>query len=97
MDSWEGRFQRSVVPSTYASRREVFQDLAHSRYSNWPVYDSTPLNDRSSLDGLKEDIRTVASEWFNHDAHDSVAGFVCDYPLEYVDFEPHDRYSGSTQ
>jgi IS4 transposase len=55
------------------------------------------LYDRSSLAALREDIHTVAREWFDHDAHESVDQFVCHYPLEYVEFDPHDRYTDSTQ
>lgn len=85
------------MPSTQSSRCEVFHEIAHSQYSEWPVYETTPFYDRSSLGGLEEDLRTVAARWFNHVAHESAAGFVCDYSLEYFEFESHDRYSGLTQ
>jgi len=45
----------------------------------------------------QSDIRTVARVWFEHDVHDSIAEFVSQYPLKYVDFGPHDEYSGSTR
>ena len=61
------------------------------------VYDATPLYERSSLGGLEEDVQTVARAWFEHDAHDSIESLVCCLPLTYVQFEPHDRYSGSTR
>lgn len=66
-------------------------------YYEWPVYESTPLYDRSSLSGLEEDIRTVAAVWFDHKAHEPVDRFVCHLPVAYVDFQPHDRYVGSTR
>ncbi|MFB1064524.1 transposase [Natrinema sp. H-ect4] len=85
------------MPPTQASRRAVFRTIATTSYSEWPVYDSTPLYDRNSLAGLEEDIRTVAATWFDHEAHDSVAEFVAHYPLTYVEFHPHDRYSRATR
>lgn len=33
--------------------------------------------------------------WFEHDAHESGDQFVCHLPLTYVDFQPHDRYTGA--
>ncbi|GAA0251095.1 hypothetical protein GCM10009000_079390 [Halobacterium noricense] len=66
-------------------------------YREWPAYDLTPLYDRSSLGALEEDVRTVAKVWFEHDAHKSVERFVSDLPLAYVEFRPHDRYTGSTR
>jgi IS4 transposase len=80
----------------YSSRREVFQRITATSYHKWPAYDSTPLYDRSSLGGLEEDIRTVARVWFEHDVHESVDEFVCRLPLAYVEFDAHDRYTGST-
>ena len=85
------------MTSPQASRRTVFRTIAQTSYSEWPVYDSTPLYDRSSLDGLEADIQTVAAAWFDHDAHKSVEECVCNYPLSYVDFRPHDSYSGATR
>jgi IS4 transposase len=82
---------------TRTSRRTVFRTIAQTSYYEWPAYDSTPLYDRSSLGGLEEDIRTVARVWFNHDAHESIEHFVCCLPLTYVQFEPHDSYSGATR
>jgi hypothetical protein len=79
------------------SRRAVFRTVAQTSYHEWPVYDSTPLYDRSSLSGLNEDIRIVATTWFDHEAHETVEAFVTHYPLAYVDFCPHDRYTGSTR
>ena len=89
--------QYEAVPSTQASRRAVYRTIAHREYSSWPTYSTTPLYDRSSLGGLAEDIRVVASTWFDHEAHESVDAFAIHYPLEYVDFGPHDRYSRSNQ
>lgn len=85
------------MPSTQLSRRDIYRSIAQHDYSKWPAYSSTPLYDRSSLDGLPEDIRTVAAEWFDHEAHDSVEAFAVHYPFNYVDFGPHDRCSSSTQ
>jgi hypothetical protein len=82
---------------TQASRRKVFRTIAAAPYSRWPVYDTTPLYDRSSLGAIEEDIRTVARVWFDHDAHESVEHFVCCLPLSYTDFAPHDDYLGTTR
>lgn len=56
-----------------------------------------PLYDRHSLAALKEDIRTVATAWFTHEAHASVDEFACHYPLAYNDFGPNDRYASPSQ
>lgn len=85
------------MSSQRAARRDVFRTIAHSSHSEWPIYDTTPLYDRGSLDGLLVDVRTVAAVWFDHDAHDSIEEFVCHYPLAYVEFESVNRYSGSTR
>ncbi|QGX93790.1 transposase [Haloplanus rallus] len=85
-----------VTPSD-TSRRDVFRRIAQRSHVNWPAYDSTPLYDQSSLTALTEDIRTVSGIWFEHDAHDSVEGFVCQYPLSYVEFNSHDQYCGPTR
>jgi len=61
------------------------------------VYDSTPLYDRTSLPGLKSDIRLVSEIWFKHDAHNSIEQFVCSLPLAYFIFDAHDCYAGSTR
>jgi IS4 transposase len=81
---------------TQASRRKVFRTIAAKSYREWPAYDSTPLYDQSSLSGLEEDVRTVARVWLDHDAHESVEFLITDLPLAYFDFEPHDRYTGSS-
>jgi IS4 transposase len=77
------------------SRRTVFRQIASQSYADWPVYDSTPLYDRTSLAGLESDIRTVSETWFRHGSHDSVEEFVCALPLAYFRFSVHDRYEGS--
>ncbi|GAB6862868.1 hypothetical protein JCM17092_29570 [Haloplanus litoreus] len=82
---------------TQDSHRTVFRQIAQRPYAEWPVYDSTPLYDRSSLAGLESDIRTVSQTWFKHDHHESVENFVYSLPLAYVKFSPHDRYAGSTR
>jgi len=74
-----------------------FRTIAQLQHVEWPTYGSTPLYDRSSVSALQSDIRTVARVWFEHDVHDSIAEFVSQYPLKYVDFGPHDEYSGSTR
>ena len=82
---------------TSVSQRDVFRSIATTQYLDWPAYDSTPLYDQSSLTALAEDFRTVSGIWFEHNVHDSVEGFVCQYPLTYVEFSPHDQYSGPTR
>jgi hypothetical protein len=82
---------------TAVSRRDVFRSIATTQHLDWPAYESTPLYDQSSLTALIEDFRTVSGIWFEHNAHDSVEAFVCQYPLSYVDFSPHDQYSGLTR
>ena len=82
---------------TAVSRRDVFRSIATTEYLDWPAYDSTPLYDQSSLPALIEDFRTVSGIWFEHNAHDSVEGFVCQYPLSYVEFNSHDQYCGPTR
>ena len=85
-----------MVP-TRESRRSVFRRIAHRQHVDWPAYESTPLYGQSSLTALTEDFRTVSGIWFEHNAHDSVEGFVCQYPLSYVEFNSHDQYSGPTR
>lgn len=85
------------MPPTLASQREVFREIAATSYRDWPTYDSTPLYDRCSLGGFEEDVRTVASVWFEHDAHESVGGLVYCLPLAYIEFDAHDRYAGPTR
>lgn len=81
---------------TRESRRTVFCLIAQLSYVDWPTYESSPLFDRTSLPGLESDVRLVAEIWFQHDDHESVDSFVHALPLAYVQFEPHDRYAGST-
>ncbi|QLC35508.1 transposase (plasmid) [Halarchaeum sp. CBA1220] len=85
------------MTATRASRRTVFRHIARLPYSEWPNYDSTPLYDRSSLAAVEEDVRIVASVWFEHDAHESVDEFACQFPLAYLEVTPHDCYSSTTQ
>ncbi|MFD1685937.1 transposase [Halobellus litoreus] len=87
----------SAVVATYESQRSVFRRIARRQHVDWPAYESTPLYDQSSLTALSEDFRTVSGIWFEHSAHDSVEAFVCQYPLSYVEFNPHDQYSGPTR
>ncbi len=91
------RGQHLVVATTCESQRTVFRRIAQQLYVKWPVYDSTPLYDRTSLAGLESDVRVVSETWFGHDAHDSVEQFVCSLPLTYFLFEVHDRYGGRTR
>ncbi|WP_369333758.1 transposase [Halorubrum sp. SP9] len=85
-----------MVPSD-TSRRDVFRRIAQRPHVDWPAYDATPLYDQSSLTALIEDFRTVSGIWFEHSAHNSVEGLVCQYLLSYVEFSPHDQYSGPTR
>ncbi|MFC7143206.1 transposase [Halosimplex aquaticum] len=79
------------------SRRTVFRRIAQRTHVEWPVYDATPVYDRSTLAGLESDIRTVSQTWFRHDRHVSVENFVCSLPLAYFVFAAHDRYVGATR
>ena len=85
------------MPLTRDSRRTVFRQIAHRPHTDWPVFDATPLYERSSLDGLESDVRIVSQTWFKHDRHESVENFVCALPLAYFAFDAHDRYAGSTR
>ncbi|QKY22273.1 transposase (plasmid) [Halolamina sp. CBA1230] len=85
------------MTATRASRRTVFRHIARLPHSEWPNYDSTPLYNRSSLAAVEEDVRIVASVWFEHDAHESVDEFACQLPLAYLEVTPHDCYSSTTQ
>jgi len=95
LDDWFGFDQ--MMGCTLESRRVVFRTIAQAAYREWPAYDSIPLYDRSSLGGLEADIRTVATAWFTHKTHESINRFVCHLPLAYVEFHPHDRYTGTTR
>ena len=81
---------------TCESRRTVFRQIAQQSYINWPVYESTPLFDRSSLAAVETDVRVVADTWFQQESHESVEPFVATLPLAYVQFDAHDRYANST-
>jgi len=85
------------MASSRDSRRAVFRRIAQHAYTEWPAYRSTPLYDRSSLDGLEADIRAVSQTWFRHDRHESVETFVCSLPLAYFSFDVHDRYVAPTR
>ena len=85
------------MPTTCESRRSVFRRVAQKSHVEWPVYDSTPLYDRSSLTGLESDFRTVSEAWFDQDTHTSAELFVCTVPLAYFRFDPHNRYANSTR
>ncbi len=61
------------------------------------MYDSTPLYERSSLDGLESDIRIVSQTWFRHDSHGSVENSGRLLSLAYFRFDTHDRYAESTR
>jgi len=91
-----GRSQSPTVTPTPESRRTVFRQIARRSYTDWPVYDSTPLFDHTSLPALESDIRVVAEPWFNHDEHEAIELFVSALPLAYVRFDAHDQYKGST-
>jgi IS4 transposase len=85
------------VSPTRESRRTVFRRIAHRPHVAWPVYDTTPLYDRTSLAGLESDVQTVSETWFDHDSHDSVEEFVWSLPLAYFQFNTHDCYGGLTR
>jgi hypothetical protein len=88
--------ERLVVVSTLDSHRTVFRQIASQSYADWPVYDSTPLYDRTSPPALEADVRTVAQTWFRHDDHTAIEQFVRSLPLAYFKFSRHDHYTGST-
>ncbi|CQH64751.1 ISH7-type transposase HhuIRS5 (plasmid) [Halobacterium hubeiense] len=83
--------------STPSSRRAVFRRIAQTSFYDWPAYTDTPLYDCSSTGALAEDVRTLTSVWFDHDAHESIEEFVCHWPLAYVEFDAHDCYTGHTR
>lgn len=85
------------MAATYESQRTVFRRIAQRPSVEWPVYDSTPLYERSSLAGLESDVRVVSEMWFEHESHDSVEQFVCSLPLTYFRFKAHDCYATSTR
>lgn len=85
------------MAATCESRRSVFRRIANRPHADWPVYDTTPLHERSSLAGVESDIRAVSQTWFRHDCHESVENFVCVLPLAYFEFDAHDRYAESTR
>ncbi len=85
------------MTATRESRRSVFRQIARRPHADWPVYDTTPLYEQSSLDGLESDVRIVSQTWFKHDRHESVENFVCALPLAYFEFDAHDRYAGPTR
>lgn len=84
------------MATTRFSRRAVFRRVAQTSYHDWPAYTATPLYDRSSTTGIAEDVRVLATVWFDHDAHESLEEFVTHWPLAYVEFHTHDRYAQST-
>lgn len=85
------------MDATPESRRTVFRRIADRPYADWPVYDATPLYERSSLAGLELDIRTVSQTWFRHDRHESIEIFARSLPLAYFEFDAHDRYVWATR
>ena len=86
-----------VMTTILRFRRTVFRRIARRSHADWPVYDSTPLYNRTSLAGLESDVRTVSTYWFRYDAHNSVNQFICSLPLAYFGFKSHDQYTGSTR
>ena len=85
------------MESSPSSRRAVFRRIAQTTYHTWPAYTTTNLYDRSSTNGLEEDVATVAGVWFDHDVHESTEEFICQWPLAYANFDAHDRYTGQTR
>jgi len=84
------------MATTRSSRRAVFRRIARTSYCDWPAYTAMPLYDRGSAGGLEEDAHTLASVRFDHDAHESITGFVAHWPLSYVELDAHDCYTDST-
>jgi len=84
------------MTTTQSSRLVVFRRIVNISYYDWSAYTATPLYDRRSIRGLEEDVRVLATVWFDHDAHDSIEEFVVGWPVAYVDFQAHDRYTDST-
>lgn len=82
---------------TRESRQAVFRHIARRSRTDWPTHNSTALYDRTSLGGLESDVRIISTQWFRHDAHNSVEQFVCSLPLTYFRFEAHDQYTSSTR
>ena len=81
---------------TRESRCTVFRHIAQLSYVDWPTYATTPLFELiSSRAGIGHSL--VAEAWFNQDEHGPVESFVHAVPLEYVQFDAHDRYAGSTR
>jgi hypothetical protein len=85
------------VVATRESQYAVFRRIARQQHVEWPVYNSTPLYDRTALAGLESDVRIVSGLWFTHPDHNSVEQFVCELPMAYFRFEAHDCYGGSTR
>ena len=90
-------WSRASVTTSRESRCIVFRQIARQPHFAWPVYDTTPLYDRTSLGGLESDVRTVSEAWFDHESHHSVEEFVCVLPLAYFRFGAHDCYGRSTR
>ncbi len=81
---------------TRESRCTVFRHIAQLSYVDWPTYATTPLFELiPSRAGIGHSL--VAEAWFNQDEHEPVESFVHAVPLEYVQFDAHDRYAGSTR
>ncbi|MFD1514435.1 hypothetical protein [Halomarina rubra] len=92
-----GKHEKELRDSAHTARRTIFHTIAGTSYHNRPAYRSSPLYDQQSLPALEEDVRTIPSEWFTHDAHECVKAFVCHLPLAYMEFQPHDTYSDPTR
>ena len=89
--------QIPVVVSARESRRPVFRQIAQRSHADWPIYSSTPLHERSSLDDPASAIRTVSQIRFGHGRHESVDLLVCSLPLACFKFDARDRYAGATR
>ena len=83
--------------ATRESQYAVFRWIARQPHVEWPIYNSTPLYDRTALAGLESDVRTVSRLWFTHPDHNSVEQFVWELPMAYFRFEAHDCYGSSTR
>jgi len=51
-----------VAQSEVASRRAIFRQIAQRAHVEWPTYDSAPIYDRTSLVGLRSDVRVVSTQ-----------------------------------
>ena len=85
------------MPPSRESQRSIFREIAQHSHAEWPIYESSPLYDQTSLAGLESDVQVVSQRWFRHDNHTSVENFICSLPLAYFKFDAHNHYASSTR